>query len=263
MTRLSHNFSCGSLALAGTLDTAVGTTGLLIVSGGNEIRCGAFGGQADMAARIAHAGYPVFRFDRRGVGDSDGENRGFRNSAKDIACALQAFRAMVPQLARVVAFGNCDAASALMLAGGAGCDRLVLSNPWTIEPDGSASTAGGAPPPVAIRARYLEKLKNPREVMRLASGGVNLRKLASGVVQALRPPPPPSSLAQDMARGLAGFSGEVRILLATADRTAQVFESAWNASDPRIYRCEGAGHAYVEPQHRDWLEAQILASLRA
>lgn len=263
MSRLPLTFGCGNLTLAGTLDTAPGTAGLLIVSGGNEIRSGAFGGQAVLAATIARAGFPVFRFDRRGIGDSEGENRGFRKSAKDISCALDAFRAMVPQLSRVVAFGNCDAASALMLAGGAGCDGLVLSNPWTIEQDEQGSEADATPPPAAIRARYLEKLKNPREVMRLASGGVNLSKLARGITQALRPPPPPSSLAQDMAAGLAGFSGELRILLATADRTAQVFEAAWDRSDPRIRRCEGAGHAYVEPAHRDWLAAQILASLRA
>lgn len=264
MTRLSHTFGCGSLMLAGTLDTAPGTTGLLIVSGGNEIRSGAFGGQADMAARIAAAGFPVFRFDRRGIGDSEGENRGFRHSAKDIGAALDAFRAMAPQVSRVVAFGNCDAASALMLAKGAGCDALVLSNPWTIESDGDGTAADDAtPPPAAIRARYLEKLTNPREIMRLLGGGVNLRKLARGLVHAVSPPPPPSSLAQDMAAGLAGFAGPVRVLIATADRTAQVFESAWDRSDPRICRCEGAGHAYVEPGHRAWLEAQLLEMLRA
>lgn len=263
MTRLSHTFGCGSLMLAGTLDTAPGTTGLLIVSGGNEIRSGAFGGQADMAARIARAGFPVFRFDRRGIGDSEGENRGFRHSAKDIAAALDAFRAMAPQLSRVVAFGNCDAASALMLARGAGCDALVLSNPWTIEQDEGGAAADNTPPPSAIRARYLEKLRNPREVMRLLGGGVDLRKLARGIMHAISPPPPPSSLAQEMAEGLAGFRGRVRILLATADRTAQVFEAAWDSTDPRIARCEGAGHAYVEPEHRAWLEAQLLESLRA
>lgn len=263
MSRFSHTFGCGSLTLVGTLDTAPGGTGLLIVSGGNEIRSGAFGGQADMAARIARAGFPVFRFDRRGIGDSEGENRGFRHSAKDINAALEAFRAMAPQMSRVVAFGNCDAASALMLAGGAGFDGLVLSNPWTIEQSDSSDADDAALPPAAIRARYKEKLKNPREVMRLAGGGVNLGKLARGVVHALRPPPPPSSLAQDMAVGLARFSGPVRILLAGADRTAQVFETAWDKADPRIFRCDGAGHAYVEPEHRDWLKAQILASLRA
>jgi exosortase A-associated hydrolase 1 len=262
MTRHSLTFGCGSLTLAGTLDTAPGSTGLLIVSGGNEIRSGAFGGQAGMAARIAAAGYPVFRFDRRGIGDSEGENRGFRHSDKDISSALDAFRAMAPQVSRVVAFGNCDAASALMLAGGAGCDGLVLSNPWTIEQDESGGAEDDTPPPAAIRARYLDKLKNPREIMRLMGGGVDISKLARGMAQALRSAPPPSSLAREMAAGLSDFAGPVRILLATADRTAQVFEAAWDRSDPRIQRCEGAGHAYVEPAHRDWLEAQILASLK-
>jgi len=263
LTRLSHTFGCGSLVLAGTLDTAPGTAGLLIVSGGNEIRSGAFGGQAELARKIARAGFPVFRFDRRGIGDSEGKNRGFRCSAKDIDAALDAFRAMVPQITRVVAFGNCDAASALMLAGGKGCDGLVLSNPWTIEQETAGGPADDAPPPAAIRARYLEKLKNPREILRLLSGGVDLRKLARGLSRSVSAAPPPSSLAEEMRAGLAAFTGDVRILLATADRTAQVFETAWDPSDPRIRRCEGAGHAYVEPAHRDWLAAEILAVLRA
>ena len=262
MTRLSHTFGCGSLKLAGTLDTAPGTAGLLIVSGGNEIRSGAFGGQADLAARIARTGFPVFRFDRRGVGDSEGENRGFRQSQRDIATALEAFRAMAPQVSRVIGFGNCDAASALMLAGGAGCDALVLSNPWTIEDDAEAADEA-ALPPSAIRARYLEKLKNPREIGRLLTGGVNMGKLARGLSRSLNPAQSPSNLAEDMRAGLAAYAGEVRILLATADRTAQVFEAAWDRHDPRISRCEGAGHAYVEPDHRNWLKAEILSALRA
>ncbi|WP_017664656.1 hydrolase 1, exosortase A system-associated [Porphyrobacter sp. AAP82] len=264
MSRVSGLFECDGQMLAATLDQAPGTTGLLIVTGGNEIRSGAFGGQAAIAARVAAAGFPVYRFDRRGVGDSEGENRGFRHCAADIAAALAALRAAAPQVTRVIAFGNCDAASALMLEGGAGADGLVLSNPWTIEGE---DTAGGeadrTPPPAAVRARYLEKLKNPREVMRLFGGGVNLGKLARGVIHALKPPPPPSSLAQDMAAGLAGFTGDVRILLATADRTAQVFEAAWDRNDPRIRRCEGGTHAYVDPAHSAWLEAQLLDALRA
>jgi hypothetical protein len=66
-----------------------------------------------------------------------------------------------------------------------------------------------------------------------------------------------------MRDGLALFTGDARILLATADRTAQVFAAAWDRNDPRIRRCEGARHAYVAPEHRDWLKAEILAALRA
>jgi exosortase A-associated hydrolase 1 len=250
-------FACEGETLAGTLDEAPGVTGLLIVSGGNEIRCGAFAGQALLAARIAAAGHPVFRFDRRGVGDSAGENRGFRDSAPDIAAALAAFRAQAPGIERIVALGNCDAASALMLAGGAGCDALVLANPWTIEHD------DGAPPPDAIRARYAEKLRNPRELVRLATGKVSLRKLARGLGRAMRPAPPPSSLAQDMAAALDAFAGPVRILLADRDRTAQAFFAAWDAHDGRIERCPGASHAFVEPEARDWLAQRVLEALRA
>lgn len=256
MSRLQLTFECQQYTLAGTLDTAPGKTGLLIVSGGNEIRSGAFSGQSQLAARIARAGFPVFRFDRRGIGDSDGENRGFRRSNKDISAALDAFRAMNPQMDRVVGFGNCDGASALMLAGGAECDGLVLSNPWTIE-DGDDT-----PPPSAVRSRYLEKLKNPKEIWRLLSGGVNFKKLLGGLKQAASTTPSSSALAQDLSIGIARYDKPIRFLLASRDRTAQAFESNWDASDNRISRCEGASHAYVEPHANDWLEAEILKALR-
>src|SRR5690606_36327197 len=113
MKRLPLTFASDESTLAGTLDTTPALVVLLIVSGGNEIRAGAFSGQAQLAARIQKAGFPVFRFDRRGVGDSEGENLGFRNSRKDIVAALAAFRAITPQMNRVIGFGNCDAASAL------------------------------------------------------------------------------------------------------------------------------------------------------
>lgn len=256
--RLHTPFPCGSLSLAGTLDSAPATTGLLIVSGGNEIRSGAFMGQSNLAASIAKAGFPVFRFDRRGIGDSEGENRGFRKSAKDIRAALDAFKAISPQMERVFAFGNCDAASALMLSQGGGCDGLILANPWTIE-QGEGST----PLPAAIRSRYANKLRSPSEIKRLLTGGVNLRKLLGGMFRSVGGEPSASGLAEEMREGLSGFEGPVRILLATADRTAQTFEANWDKADPRIHRCDGAGHAFVEPSHRDWLEQQILAALRA
>jgi len=267
VTRRHLTFLCESDRLAATLDEGEKTTGLLLVTGGNEIRSGAFSGQASLAASLAEQGFPVFRFDRRGVGDSEGINRGFRDEEADIRAALAAFREAAPQVSRVVGFGNCDAASALMLAGGAGCDALVLSNPWTIEEAGDAGDEGDdsgsdtTPPASAIRARYIAKLKNPREIARLLSGGVDYRKLLRGIARAVGPKAAPSTLAGDLRDGLAGFSGSVRILLAEADRTAQVFIENWDASDARIARCPKAGHAYVEPHARQWLETRLLESL--
>lgn len=258
MSRLHLTFACEGTTLAGTLDTAPGSSGLLIVSGGNEVRSGAFSGQARLAARIAKKGFPVFRFDRRGIGDSDGVNKGFRKSRKDIEAALAAFRAMAPQMERVVGFGNCDAASALMLAGGAECDALVLSNPWTLE-DGSDTI----PPPATVRARYAAKLKDPKELTRLIAGKVDLRKLAKGMLQAARRRQKSSSLAQEMAQGLAQFEGPVAIVLAASDRTAQAFEGVWDRADSRVARCPNATHAWVEPEARQWLDDRLLEMLRA
>lgn len=255
MTRRHLAFACLGDTLVGTLDDAPAATGLLLVTGGNEVRAGAFSGQAQLAARIAEAGHPVFRFDRRGLGDSTGENRGFRESGPDIAAALTAFRGEKPDLKRIVAFGNCDAASALMLAAGAGCDALILANPWTIEQD------DGAPPPAAIRDRYAAKLRDPKELLRLATGKVSLRKLAGGIGRALRPAPPPTTLAQEMKAGLDTFSGPVRLLIAERDRTAQAFLASWDPADERLARCAGASHAFVEPAARQWLFEQLIGAL--
>jgi exosortase A-associated hydrolase 1 len=259
MSRRHFTFDCRGSALAATIDGASGATGLIIVSGGNETRAGAFSSQARLAAALAGAGHPVMRFDRRGVGDSEGVNLGFRRSAEDIAAALAAFRERCPAMRRVVAFGNCDAASALMLSGGAHFDGLVLSNPWTYDDE----RADAPPPPAAIRARYAAKLKNPREWLRLVSGKVNLAKLARSLLKASAGGNAPSGLAEAMKAGLAQFGGPARLLVAERDRTGQAFLAAWNERDPNLHRCPGADHAYSDEASRQWLTAQILAALES
>ncbi|HEY7806767.1 MAG TPA: hydrolase 1, exosortase A system-associated [Croceibacterium sp.] len=257
MTRRHFAFDCAGSALTATLDEGSSATGLLMVTGGNETRAGAFSSQARLAAAVAGAGHPVMRFDRRGVGDSEGVNMGFRNEAGDITAAGEAFRAQCPALGRVFAFGNCDAASALMLSAGEGFNGLILSNPWTYEDE----QAEAAPPPAAIRARYAAKLRNPRELLRLLTGKVNLRDLAGSLRHASKAAAPPSSLAEAMAAGLARFDGAVRILVAERDRTGQAFVAGWNARDQRLHTCPGADHAYSDDASREWLLAQILAAL--
>lgn len=258
MNRRHLTFTCEGATLAATLDMdpATGSTALLFVSGGNEVRAGACGAQARLAARLAAAGVSVLRYDRRGVGESEGENAGFRSARADISAALAALRAAAPQVRRVVAFGNCDAASALMLfAADLPVDALVLANPWTIEGDESAEAETHAPG--ALRSRYLAKLTNPREVMRLLTGGVNLRRLGAGLRRAAGGTRA-GGLAQDMAAGLARFAGPVGILLAGRDRTAQLFAATWPRGDARIAVCHAASHGFVEPDAQDWLLARLI-----
>lgn len=257
MTRRHLTFTCEGSALVGTLDDAPGATGLLLVSGGNELRSGAFAGQARFAARIAAQGFPVFRYDRRGVGDSAGPNAEFRSSGPDIAAALAAFRVAAPQVTRIVALGNCDAASSLMLTRGAGCDALILSNPWTIEGD-----EGDTPSAEVLRDHYKRRLASPDAIKRLLTGQIPLGKLVRSLIGMLRPAPAPSSLAQDMATGIAEFGGEIAILIAERDRTAVAFLGTWDKADPRIRRCADASHSYVEPKAQGWLDERVLEVLR-
>lgn len=269
MSRRHVTFACEGSELVGTLDAAAGRTGLLIVTGGNELRSGPWGSQALIAQKAALAGFPAFRFDRRGTGDSAGENARFAGSAADIAAAIAAFRAHVPTLRRVVAFGNCDAASALMLAGGAGLDALVLANPWTFEPAPEASPESGiepapAPmPPSVLRRHYFKRLTDPRAIWRLLTGKVELARMASSLADAAKGDGAPTSLARQLGDGLAAFTGPVTILLAENDRTAQAFLANWDKADSRLRQCPGASHSFVEPQARIWLQGQILAALRS
>ena len=263
MRRLT-SFPCAGETLAATLDDAPGTTGLLIVSGGNEIRIGAHRGMAELAAAVAAAGHPVFRYDRRGIGDSTGENNGFESTAEDIREAALTFRNEAPHLTRIVAFGNCDAASALILfQADTRIDALILTNPWTIE------ATDDLPPAAAIRSRYIEKLKNPRELLRLFTGGVNVRKLVSGLLKvSAKRPQPPASLPARLAAALGASETPVTILLAKADNTALAFADHWkgDAFSPARTRCEVAtcdtdSHSFARPQDKAWLTERVLAAL--
>jgi exosortase A-associated hydrolase 1 len=256
-------FPCAGVILSGTVDEALGTTGLLIVSGGNEIRIGAHRGMAQLAADVAAAGHPTFRFDRRGIGDSEGENGGFMSSGPDIAAAITAFRATSPQMTRVVAFGNCDGGSALAIHSADGIASLVLANPWVIE------TQDDLPPAAAIRARYLERLFDPKAWIRLLTGAINIRKLFGGLMR-LAKPEAPSALAGQVAQGMQRFNGPISILLASRDATAQAFVSEFrkpafaqvrSRPDCIIETIDSASHSFATDTDYHFLRENLLKAL--
>jgi len=217
-----------------------------------------------LAQRLAAAGHPVFRYDRRGVGDSTGDNLGFRESAPDIAAAAATFAAEAPRMRRLVALGNCDAATALALFHNvAGVDALVLANPWTVD------VPEALPPAAAIRARYAERLRNPREWLGLATGGINVRILISGLRKISRKKSQVvDGIAAELIRALATSAVPVTILLAERDNSAIAFANNWQrAGAPgarvTIERRATASHSFAPVADKQWLFERVLAALRA
>lgn len=269
------NLSCEGETLAATLDRPEGAPcgGLLIVSGGNELRSGAHRGMATMARQLTGQGIAVLRFDRRGVGDSGGANGGFETSGQDIAAALDELRKACPEDTPLAAFGNCDAASALVLHGPFdGLTALVLANPWVIEENVETARAASdapLPSPVAIRARYLAKLKEPREWLRLLRGDVDLGKLARGLARA-RSSEMPSALAERLGAALTRVGVPTHILLASRDRTAIEFDAVWKSTAFAAARdnamvslrnLDSSSHSFARDEDKAWLEQQLIEAL--
>lgn len=209
--------------LAGMAHPADGPTAVLMVPGGPQTRHGSHRGFVALADALAANGHPVLRFDRRGLGDSDGDDPGFRHIAPDISAARAALLAAFPRVQRVVGWGLCDGASALALRPAA-FDALVLVNPWTLDADRSPAF----PQRAAIAARYRARLLDPSRWRALLAGRIDLGKAARGLIHVARAEPP-SDVALRISASLSAYPGRVLVPLAGADNTAHAFAAAWRS----------------------------------
>lgn len=262
----------------GTLDSAHESSlnkAVLIVSGGNEIRSGSHGGQSQIAQFLTNLGYHVLRYDRRGVGDSSGINHGFDKSHEDILAAVNFLRAQFGHDISIAAFGNCDAASALLLNHDAlGLSQLILANPWTIDTpskeveiktDDEEPQSASAPSAAAIRARYWARIKNPQSIIDLLTGKINLRKLIGGLLRASKQEGV-SDLALKMANQLSSLKIPTDILIADKDTTAIAFMAAYKSKPYENIRnndnigvsiINSASHSFADETARSWLYAHV------
>lgn len=129
-------FPCAGEELLGILAQPEGGSaiGVIIVVGGPQYRAGSHRQFVLLARALAAGGYPVLRFDYRGMGDSSGDSRGFESVSQDIGAAAEALLDACPGVARIVLWGLCDGASAALLycheTQDPRVDGLVLVNPW-------------------------------------------------------------------------------------------------------------------------------------
>jgi len=216
-------FGCEGAELAASLDGSGGRIGLLLVTGGSQTRVGSHRMSEGLAKSLAQLGYPCLRFDRRGVGDSAGEDPGFRASGPDLAAAAALFRAQSPGLEHLFGLGLCDGATALALFGAeAKLSGLILVNPWLVE------AQSDEPPPAAIRAHYRKRLLSLDGWKKILSGAVDYRKLLRGIGK-ISARQAEASLAQETAAALAQSGLRAWAIFAAGDATAIAAEQALKA----------------------------------
>jgi exosortase A-associated hydrolase 1 len=256
------SFTCAGAELAASLDDAPGRIGLLLVTGGSQTRIGSHRMYERLAKSLAALSYPCFRYDRRGVGDSVGEDPGFRGSGPDLAAAAAAFRRESPGVERVIGFGLCDGATALALFGrAAGLDGLILVNPWLVEAE------AGEPPPAAIRQYYRRRLLSAEGWKKILTGAVDYRKLLKGLRKAAATDSA-SPLARDAAAALTAGRLRAWAILADGDATATAAQQELKAP---IFKglIEGSqkvatdSHTFARPGDEAALLAATVRALEA
>jgi exosortase A-associated hydrolase 1 len=269
-------FCCGSDCLYGvlTLPEHAASRGILILVGGPQYRAGSHRQFTLLARQLAADGIPVFRFDFRGMGDSEGDARTFENVEDDVRCAIDRLFAEIPSLSELVILGLCDAASAALFY--AYQDRrvtsLVLLNPWVRTEEGSAR--------VYLKHYYTSRIFERELWRKIWSGNFNyaasIRSLfgaISAVVTERRKIAPSAprnnckngcdsaSLPERMFQGLERFQGKVLLILSGNDLTAQEFSDLVKGSrkwekllaSPRFSRFSlpEANHTFSRREWRD------------
>jgi exosortase A-associated hydrolase 1 len=269
MSEQALSFDCQGSTLIGVLHRpaqAVRRGVLIVVGGGPQYRVGGHRQLTLWSRTLCEQGYAVMRFDYRGMGDAQGEFRGFLDVDDDIRCAIDRFCAEVPSLDEIVLWGECDAASAILLyAGGdARVKGAVLLNPWVRTEAGAAKTV--------LRFYYLHRLLQPSLWKKVFSGEFNpvaslrsaaglLRQARQGSRPAAAPTGPagPAApiprglpLTESLLLGLQRFQGRLMLVLSGRDLIAREFDQllagspAWRKA---LSRCDTVRHDLPEGDH--------------
>ena len=223
-----------------------GSRGVLILVGGPQYRVGSHRQFTLLARTLATHGIPVFRFDCRGMGDSEGEPRDFEGVEDDLRCAVDRFLQEVPALDELIIWGLCDAASAALfyayrdprVAG------LVLLNPWVRTEQGEAKAY--------LKHYYLARFFNREFWGKVLRGRFDYfdaaRSFARTVTHAVGGRRPgeneadapahivgscdPCNLPERMLDGLNRFGGRTLLIISGNDLTAREFCDLIRESSP-------------------------------
>ncbi len=278
MTEQVLMFECRGSRLIGILHQPAqlaGNIGVVVVVGGPQYRVGSHRQFTLMARALADAGYPVLRFDYRGMGDSAGEYRGFEWIDDDISAAIDALLDAMPELEGVVLWGLCDAASACLIYGSRGDTRLagmILANPWARTESGEATAY--------LQHYYLQRLLQRSFWAKLFSGAFSitrsLRELMATVRQSRQSKAedqqPTGHFIDRMRQGFRKLERPVLLLISERDLTAQEFmglvaaQPQWREllQQPEVEQvlCAGSDHTFSAIPDLHWANKKCIEWLK-
>ena len=279
-------FACAGDKLLGILakPAVPAETGVIVIVGGPQYRVGSHRQFVLLSRALAAAGYPVLRFDYRGMGDSEGQQRDFDSVSADIAAAIDVLQERMPSVKQVALWGLCDGASAALLycfeTHDPRVSGLCLLNPWVRSAASLARTR--------VKHYYVQRLKQKEFWTKLLQGGVALKALTGlmgNIRLALNGVGNPAASAsasiqqpfqQRMAAAWDGYTHNILLLLSGEDYTAKEFldyakkDAAWKNAlrHPRLERhdLQGVDHTFssnasralVAEQTLGWLECQTV-----
>lgn len=267
-------FACEGETLFGILarPETPAELGVVIVVGGPQTRVGSHRQFVLLSRALAAGGFPVLRFDVRGMGDSSGEKRNFEQITPDIAAALDTLQAVCPAVKRIVLWGLCDAASAALFYVDATHDPrltgLILLNPWVRSEASLARTQ--------VKHYYGRRLMQAEFWRKLLSGRLNVLRAAGEFFQKLSQTrvgnTTPLSFQQRMARAWREFSGSILLILSGDDYTAKEFldtaqsDPAWagllGRKNVQRHDHPQADHTFSSQQWRQFVENICLDWLK-
>lgn len=252
----AFTFDCEGESLVGVLHAPAAVParlGFVIVVGGPQYRVGSHRHFVTMARTLAEAGYPVLRFDVRGMGDSTGSLHSFEHITADIGAAVNALLSRQPGIDRVALWGLCDGASAALLYLQRQPDprvaALCLINPWVRSETSQARTQ--------VKHYYLERIRQREFWSKLLRGQVAGQALA-GLLRNIRTALGGHAAADAPAEGLSyqdrmlsacqAFHGPALVLLSRNDYTAKEFVEFTSARTAWQHWLSGPGVS------RQWLD---------
>jgi exosortase A-associated hydrolase 1 len=250
----------------------------VIVVGGPQYRIGSHRYFVLLARKLCAKGYPVLRFDYRGMGDSDGEPVGFEGCGPDIRAAVDCLAHEQPQLRGVVLWGLCDGASAAMMYA-ATDDRvcgIIALNPWARSDDSLARTH--------LRHYYIRRLferefwlTTMRDRARIAAALRGLVNALGRVVGSKEPPssssgapigPAVTDFRERMRLGIETFRRPVLFLISGSDITGAEFRDLMDSQrrwSQAVRRCPctmevipNADHTLSGAAHQEVADAATI-----